>query len=111
MKQLLAFSILFCTLHSVQARSPLGALPKGQMVGILVDLELAKAMAYDYNNDEEESADQLFQGNAQLIYQAHDTEPATFQESYLYYLAYPKLMQEIYELVIARLEELLAQVQ
>ena len=110
MKQLLAFSILFCTLYSVQARPPLGTLSKGQVVGILVDLELAKAMAYDYNNDDE-SADQLFQGNAQLIYQAYDTEPATFQKSYLYYLGHPKLMQEIYELVIARLEELLAQVQ
>lgn len=137
MKRLLAFSILFCILYSVRARFPLGTLSKDQMIDILVDLELAKIMAYDYNNsppteptkyvdlstdntveprlqkklNDDESIYQLFQDNACLIYQAHGTKPATFQKSYLYYSSHPELMQEIYELVTARLEELLAQVQ
>lgn len=100
--------ILFCMLHSVEARPFSAMLSKDRMVGILADLELARAMVYDYADKEE--ADQLFRENVQLVYQTHAIEPVTFQESYLYYLNHPKLLQEIYALVIARLEELLVQV-
>lgn len=110
MRQLLALGILFCMFHSVQARPFSETLSKDRMVGILADLELVRAMVYDYDNADKEEADQLFRENVQRVYQTHATEPVTFQKSYLYYLNHPRLMQEIYALVIARLEELLVRV-
>lgn len=79
------------------------------MVGILADLELTRAAVYDHGNATQAKADQLFRENVQRIYQKHVVEPVIFQKSYLYYLHHPELMQEIYRLVIARLEELLLQ--
>jgi len=110
MKYLFAFGILYCMLHGAQAKPSAVILPRAQMVDILVALELAQAMAYENEGGDAAVADQAFQENVSLIYQAHGIEPTNFQASYLYYLDRPELMQALYELVIAKLEELLAQV-
>lgn len=107
-KRLLTF-ILFIALSGVQKFSAPAVLPKDQMIAILLDLELAKAMV-QYYSDDEVTFYHWFEENSSLIYQAHATEPILFQNSYQYYLAHPKVMQEIYESVIDRLEELLEQV-
>jgi hypothetical protein len=103
--------MLFLTLSSVQqfASPTLEVLPKDQMVAILVDLELAKAMVR-YYSDEETIVYQWFEKNSLLIYQVHEINPVLFQRSYHYYLAHPEEMKGIYETVLARLEELKNQV-
>jgi hypothetical protein len=75
------------------------------MVAILVDLELARAMAHHYTEDEEAAA-QLLAKNAQLVYQAHNTDLEVFQSSYAYYLDRLDVLKGICETVITRLEEL-----
>ena len=105
MQRLIALSTLLLVLSSAQSKPSLELLTQDQMVSILVDLELAKAMVA-YYTDNEATASQLLKENALLIYQAHDVSPDTFQASYRYYLSHLESMKEIYETVIERLEEL-----
>lgn len=107
MRSLLALVILHCTSHSLQAGPTSGMLPKDRMVDILADLELTRAVVYGCANANQAVANQLFREHVQCIYQKYAVDPAVFQQSYLYYLNHPELMQDIYVLVIARLEELL----
>ena len=108
MKHLLALSTLFFILSSSQCTSDLKILSKAQMADVLTDMELAKAMI-QYHDHDEKAAKQLFQDNALLICQAHNTDLATFQKSYHYYRAHPQMMQEIYKTVVSKLEKLSAQ--
>ena len=105
MKRLVALGLLLFSLSSVQWRSSDTFLPQEQMVSILVDLELARALVGHYTDDEA-TASQWLKQNALLVYQAHDIAPDTFQKSYQHYLTQLEVMQEIYEAVIDRLEEL-----
>ena len=109
MQRLIALSLLVFTLSSVQRKPSAKLLTQDQMVSILVDLELAKAIV-GYYTDNEATASQLLQKNALLIYQAYDTSPDTFQKSYQHYLTQLEVMKEIYEAVIKQLEELEAKV-
>ena len=105
MRRLITLGIFLCVLSSAHGELPAELLSKDQMVAILVDLELAKAMV-DHYADDADTARLLFQKNELLIYQAHETDSDTFQKSYQHYLTHLAKMQEIYELVIKQIEEL-----
>ena len=105
MQRPIVFVVLLFTLSSFQRQPPPELLTQDQMVSILVDLELAKAMVW-YYADNEATASQLLKKNAFLIYQAYDIDSDTFQKSYQYYLTQLEVMKEIYGAVIKRLEEL-----
>lgn len=107
MKQLLTLSLLFFLLNGVYASSSGKLLSQEQMVSILVDLELAKAILCETDHAGHEEASQMFEAMIHIIYQMHAIKAEMLQKSYLYYLNHPKLMQRIYALVIVRLEELL----
>ncbi len=102
---MIILGVLLCMLSSAQRKPPAELLAQDKMVSILVDLELAKAMARYYTGDED-TARWLFKKNALLIYQTYDIDLDTFQKSYQYYLARFETMKSIYEVVIKRLEEL-----
>ena len=108
MRRLIILGILLCVLSGSRKETPAGLLARDQMVSILVDLELARAMAWHYTDDEN-TACWLFRENALLVYQAHDTDLDIFQRSYQYYLTRLSTMQSLYELVIKRIEALAEQ--
>jgi len=103
--RLIIFSGLLYVLSSSQGKPPTALLSQDQMVAILVDLELAQAVT-DHYADDEDTARWLFQKNALLIYQAHETDLDTFQKSYQYYLTHLETMEKLYALVIKQLEAL-----
>ena len=105
MQRLIVFVFLFLTLGSLQHKSSPERLSQHQMVSILVDLQLARAMI-DYYTDDEKTASQLLQENARLIYEAYDITPDRFSKSYQYYLTQLGIMGRIYDAVVSRLEEL-----
>ncbi len=105
MRHLVAFSLLFFTLSGVQKNPHPDLLTSNQMVAVLVDLELSKAMIEHYTSDEE-VASQLLKKNVLLICQSHHIAQDTFQQSCWHYLGQLEVMKKIYEEVIARLEEL-----
>lgn len=109
MQRLIGFVLLFFTLSSLQHKFAPELLSQNQMVAILVDLELAKAMV-GYYTDDEATASQLLDENVHLIYRVYDVTPDTFQKSYQYYLTHLEIMREIYDEVIERLEELEAKI-
>ena len=90
---------------SGQIKPPADLLSQDQIVAILVDLELAKAMVAHYTDDED-TARQLLQKNVLLICQSHGIDVDVLQNSYQYYLAHLATMQEIYILVTKQLEKL-----
>ena len=105
MHRLIILSGLLCMLSSSQSKPPAALISQDQMVAILVDLELAQAMVDHYTSDED-TARWLFERNALLIYQAHETDLDTFQESYRYYLTHLETMEEVYAQVIEQIEAL-----
>lgn len=109
MQRLITLGILLCMLGSAHREPSPELLTQEQMVSILVDIEVARAMAWHYTADED-AACALFQKNALLIYQAYDIDLDTFQKSYQYYLTHLDIMKEIYALVIKRLEEFEGQI-
>ena len=110
MQRLVILGVLLCLLSSVRIKPPTELLTQEQMTSILVDLELAKAMAWDHSDDED-TARWLFKKNALLICQAYDVDIDTFQKSYQYYLTPLEKMKKIYEIVIQRLEAVEVQIQ
>ena len=104
MQRLIAFGLLLLTLNSARLKSAPEVLTQTQMVDVLTDLELAKALVA-YYTDDEATAVQLLQENARLVYESYDVTPDTFQKSYQYYLSHLGVMKEIYEEVIEQLEE------
>lgn len=105
MQRLIAFCLLFLSLSSVQQKLFSELLTQDQMVSILVDLEVAKAIV-GYYTDDKATASQLLKENARLIYESYDITPDTFQKSYQYYLTHLEMLKQIYDEVIVRLEEL-----
>jgi hypothetical protein len=108
MRRLIILSILLCTLGSVHGKPPAELLDQDRMVSILVDLEIARAIAQYYANDED-TARRLAKENASLVCKTHNISLDTLKESYQYYLSHLDIMKNIYEAVIKRLEGLQAQ--
>lgn len=106
----MALGILLCTLSSAHGKRPTQLLDQDRIVSILVDLEIARAMAQYYANDED-AARRLAKANASLVYRTHNVSPDTLKESYQYYLSHLDTIQYIYEEVIKRLEELQVQIE
>jgi Domain of unknown function (DUF4296) len=104
MKRFIIFGVLLCALSSARGEHPPELLTKEQIIPILVDLEVARAMAWHYVADEQ-AAREVFKENALLVYHAHDTDLNTFQRSCQYYFAHIEVMKEIYDLVVKRLED------
>ena len=96
---------MFCSLSSVQQPPAPEVLPKAQMISVLVDLELTKALVQHYST-KAAPIDQLFEENAWRVYQAHETSAASFKASLQYYLDHPKVLQEVYGAVVDQLEQL-----
>ena len=103
-KILVSLAAVF-VLHSTHASPTTPPLSRDQMVNILVDLELAKALVERYSADEA-TTQQWLGENVLRIYQTHNTTPEDFQDSYQYYLAHPEVMVELYEAVVNKLEHL-----
>lgn len=110
-KRLFTVPICCCLFFAVVASSHAKILPEDHMVDILVDLELARALAYDCENTDKNKADALFLENAKLIYEVHHTDATNFQNSYGYYFTNTQLMLRLYEKVVSRLEANLAAMQ
>lgn len=96
---------LLCMLSSGQRRGPAKLLDQEQMVSVLVDLALAKALVEHYTGDED-TARWLLAKNVAAVYQAHDIDLDTLQESYHYHLTHFETLDEIYRQVTERLEAL-----
>jgi len=105
MRRFIIFGMLLCMLSSARGELPTKLLTKEQMIPILVDLEVAEAIAWYYANDEE-TAHWIFNKNACLICQEYNIDLDTFQESCQYYFGHLEIMQEIYGAVVKRLEAL-----
>ena len=88
-----------------EAPSPT-VLPYDQMVAILVDLELAKALV-EHCSDDAAMVEAWLRENALRIYEEHATTAEVFQESYQNYIACPELMGTVYEAVIEKVETIL----
>lgn len=81
---------------------PQGILTPDQMKVILVDIHLAKGA-----RSQQLLPDNLMKNPETVlveITQAHQTDTATFQASYRYYVARPEQFQKIYKQVITTLE-------
>jgi Domain of unknown function (DUF4296) len=104
MQRLITFCILLCMLGSMHRPPSSKVLTQEEMILILADLEVAKAMAWHYAADEQ-TARGLFNKNALLVYRAYDTDLNTFQKSCQYYFARIETMKEMYDLVVKRLED------
>ncbi len=90
------------------AASAAPSLTRQQMIDIMVDMELSKALVQRCSPDEA-TTQQWVAENAQRIYQAYDTTAEAFQDSYHHYLvAHPEVMVELYEAVVEQLEKLFA---
>lgn len=108
MKKILALIMACGIINNTLASTNSGTLTQDQLVEILVDLELARAiMYYDDNNNLRKQADILFQEQVQLICEDHFIDTATFQKSYIDYLNHPTRLEALYNQVIGKLEELL----
>lgn len=108
MRRIIILSLLFFTLSSFQKRAHFKPLTQDQMVAMLVDLELVKAMVARYTDDED-AASQLLRKNVLLICQSHGIAWDAFQQSYRAYFSRLGVMKKIYEEVALRLEELAEQ--
>ncbi|ACE06493.1 hypothetical protein Aasi_1157 [Candidatus Amoebophilus asiaticus 5a2] len=107
MKKILAL-VMACGLISQNlAHIQSSILTQDQLIEILADLELAKAMLYTSEDNKQTEIDNLFQEQAQLIYETHATDAVTLQESYIEYLNNPIRLQWLYDQLIVRLEKLL----
>ena len=105
MRRLIILGILLGAFSSAHRKPPAELLSQEQMISILVDLEVAKAMVAHYTTDQGITR-QLLTKNTLVIFQVYDVDLDTFQKSYRYYLTHLEIMQEIYGMVIKRLEEL-----
>ncbi|MEL6539247.1 MAG: DUF4296 domain-containing protein [Bacteroidota bacterium] len=76
------------------SRAPI--LPQGQMVALLVDLYLAKALTMSRSADETTAP--LIQ-HVPAIYEAHEVSWEDFHRSMQYYLVHPKELKHIFEAV------------
>jgi hypothetical protein len=107
MKKILAL-VMACGLISQNlAYTQSNILTQEQLVEVLADLELAKAMVYTSESSSLAEVDLLFQEQAELIYKAHATDITTFHKSYMHYLDAPIQLQAIYDQLIIKLEQLL----
>lgn len=97
-----AAMILFLTSNKLPNR----IITQDKMVEILVDLELTKSLAYNYNHTDDE-ANQVFEQNVNLIYTTHNLSPEAFKESYIYYMKQPQIFLTIYNEVVYKLENML----
>src|SRR5437879_2371490 len=107
MKKILALIVAYGVISQTLANTQSATLTQDQLVEVLVDLELAKAMLYDTEDSNPNLTTPLFQEQAELIFNAHVIDKAMFQKSYFYYLADPKRLQAVYDQLIDRLEKLL----
>jgi hypothetical protein len=107
-KVFIYFLIVFCPLYAHGTDAKLSLLTQDQLVDILVDLELTKAIVYQQDKQEIAALDQrIFHQQAIGIYKSHGTDPVTFAHSYAYHLADTDQVYIIYEKLIKRLETLL----
>ena len=105
-KRLGSLVLALLLMSSAQQATAPTYLSQEQMVAILVDLELAKALGQHHSDDAATLALWL-NANAKHLYEEHATTPAAFQSSYQYYLTHPAMMAAIYQAVVEELEEYL----
>lgn len=85
---------------------PIPIIAHDKMVAILVDLELAKSSAYNYNHNDDE-AKQIFMHNLNLIYSTHGLSSEEFKENYVHYINNPQEFLQVYNDVVYKLESML----
>lgn len=88
------------------SKLPSGIIAHDKMVEMLVDLELAKALAYNYNHTDDE-AKQIFVQNVNIIYTTHGLSSEEFKENYIYYISNPQEFLHVYNDVVSKLESML----
>ena len=107
MKKILAIVMACGLINQNLAHIQSSILTQDQLIEVLADLELAKAMLYTAEASNQAEIDILFQEQAQLIYEAHATDAKSLQESYMDFLKNPIGLQSLYDQLIVRLEKLL----
>ena len=105
LKKYCVLLVVAAVLGSAQQAPAPAVLSSEQMVAILVDLELAKALVQHYGDDEATTSAWCAY-NVEQVYQAHSTTLEAFQASYEHYCAHPETLQAIYGMVIEQLEAL-----
>jgi hypothetical protein len=85
---------------------PKNFMPHDKMVEIIIDLELAKSLAYNYNHTEDE-AKHIFTQNVNLIYSTYGLSAEEFKENYIYYIDKPQDFLTLYNDVVYKLESML----
>lgn len=99
---------IFCCIMLISANLPKNILSHNEMVNILIDLELAKSIAYEYTHTPEDSKE-IYKKNVIKIYEEYKISNDIFRESYNFYINNPKLLLAVYNDVIDQLTNLLEQ--
>ena len=108
MKKILALIMACSTIHHALANSKSETLTQEQLVEVLVDLELAKAIIDNQESGKQpEAKDALFQEQVQLICDAHAIDTGIFQKTYINYLTEPNRLEVLYDQLINKLEKFL----
>ena len=102
----MVLSIFGIMLVGFQAAPPSEVLPPEKLSHIWVDLILSQELV-DYYSDDDEVAQTLLTKNRLQVYALYDTDAATVEKSWQYYLLNkPKTALGIYNQVIEQLEAL-----
>ena len=91
--------MLLCIMLSCSQEKPSEILSEAQIVAVLIDLHLAKAMIR-HNHYSKDSTALFHQKNVAAIYKSHGINYEVFEKSFAYYLEDIKKMKCIYEAVI-----------
>jgi len=108
MKKILAVIMACGAINNTLASNKSQPLTQEQLVEVLVDLELVRAIIDNRENgNQTEKTDSLFQEQVHLICDAHAIDTAIFQKTYINYLTDPRRLAVLYDQLINKLEKLL----
>ncbi|GAA4405835.1 hypothetical protein GCM10023187_24640 [Nibrella viscosa] len=86
-------------------KPPANLIPKETMVEILTDIHLAEARVSKLALGSSDSSAIVYRRLERDIFKKHKVDTAAYNQSYTYYSAQPKLMEEIYKQVVENLQE------
>lgn len=79
---------------------PKPLLSQEKMISFLIDLHLTEAKMNYLDIRQTDSADWVFRNYEEHLFEKHRIDPTTYYQSYQYYLAHMKQMENIYAAVV-----------
>lgn len=110
MKKVICVSILLFTLACKQSSKSKAEvlMPKDKFIGVLTDVRLLEG-AYTVKYQSIDSSAGLLQDYYAQIFNRHQISKSQFEESFIQYQLEPKLMEEVEDSVLLRLQKITEQ--